>query len=72
MVRRFLGFVALFAACLCNESRVALGQAVSGAITGAVLDTTGAGVPGAKITATNLATNVQISVNANDAGYYNT
>ncbi len=71
MVRKFLGFVALFAACHCHEHRVAFGQAVSGAITGAVLDSTGAGVPGAKVTATNLATNVQFSVNANDSGYYN-
>src|SRR2546425_10702353 len=70
MVRKFLGFVALFAACHCHEHRVAFGQAVSGAITGAVLDATGAGVPGAKVTATNLATNVQFSVNANDSGYY--
>ena len=71
MGRRFLGFVALLATCLVSQQPSAWGQAVSGAITGAVLDATGGGVPGAKVSVTNLATNVQFSVNTNDSGYYN-
>src|SRR5579871_1368785 len=48
----------------------AQGQGVYGAITGAVTDPSGAAVPSAQVTATNIATGVQISAKTNTAGYY--
>src|SRR5881296_2979348 len=47
------------------------GQTERGNITGAVTDTTGAAVPGAVITITNLATNQSVTVTATGAGDYN-
>lgn len=48
-----------------------LAQAVSGTITGAVLDASGAAVPNAKITVTNVGTGVAVTIASNEAGYYN-
>jgi len=48
-----------------------LAQAVSGSITGAVLDASGAAVPNATVTITNQATGVAINTVSNEAGYYN-
>ncbi|PYV37225.1 MAG: hypothetical protein DMG06_28690, partial [Acidobacteria bacterium] len=45
-------------------------QAVSGSITGAVLDPSGNVIPSAKVQATNVATGVEYSVITNAAGYY--
>src|SRR5262249_34326646 len=55
------GFV--FAAAL-------LAQSERGAISGTVLDTSGAVVPGSRVTATNQATNVASTTESNEAGLY--
>jgi hypothetical protein len=47
-----------------------LGQAVSGNIIGTVTDPSGAGVPGAQITITNVGTNVSYQTKTNDSGNY--
>jgi len=44
-------------------------QAVSGSITGAVLDPSGNVIPGAKVQGTNLATGVEYSATTSQAGY---
>src|ERR1043165_3976575 len=48
----------------------AVGQTVTGSITGIVTDPTGAGGVGAKVTAQNTATGVQTAVQTNGAGVY--
>lgn len=45
-------------------------QSVSGSITGAVIDPSGAGVPSAGVTVTNPATGVRLSMTTNAQGYY--
>src|SRR6476619_6110876 len=56
---------------LCLGITSAWGQAVvSGEITGAVTDSTGAVVPGATVRATNIETNVVADTKANEAGLY--
>jgi len=47
-----------------------LGQVERGAIGGAVLDPTGASVPGARVTATNQATGTVATAQTTDEGYY--
>src|ERR1041385_5917224 len=42
----------------------------TGSITGVVKDPTGAFVPGAKVTTTNIATNIQLSTTTNEQGFY--
>jgi len=63
---------AVLALCLSLSflSGVALAQSERGTITGVVRDSSGAVVPGAKITITNQATNVAISATSNDAGEF--
>jgi len=58
------GATVLFAAsaCLAQESR--------GSITGKVVDPQGAVIPGAKVTVTNVETNVSNPVNSNSTGYW--
>src|SRR5215218_9668605 len=67
MQRVHLGFVALFITILPTG---AFSQAVSGSITGAVLDPTGAAVPGATVAVTNPATGVKLTATTNESGYY--
>ena len=71
MQRTVWGLIALICISSSVLPRNACAQAVSGSITGAVLDSSGAGVPTAKVSATNLATGVQISSETNQIGYYN-
>src|SRR5262245_17996488 len=52
-------------------SLAAWGQTERGNITGAVTDSTGAAVPGAAVTITNLATNQSVTVTTTSAGDYN-
>jgi len=54
-----------------QASGLLFAQAVSGSITGAVLDSSGAVVPKAKLTVTNSGTGVAVATTSNDAGYYN-
>lgn len=51
-------------------SSIALGQTITGSITGTVVDPSGAAVGGAKVTATNVATGVQTPTETNAAGIY--
>lgn len=46
------------------------GQAISGDLTGAVLDSTGAGIPNAKVEAVNTATGITSSTTTNQGGEY--
>ena len=46
-------------------------QTTFASLTGAVTDSSGAVVAGAKITATNLETNIQTTAESNEAGHYN-
>jgi len=48
----------------------AYSQTTFASITGAVQDATGAVVPGATVTATNVATNIKSTTKANEAGNY--
>lgn len=48
----------------------AFGQAEQGTITGAIRDASGAMIPGAKISATNIATNAVSSTVSDSSGYY--
>ncbi len=57
------------AACVLSSS-LAFAQAVSGDITGAVLDTTGAAIPNAKVVASSDATGVQTTAETNSIGVY--
>ena len=65
---RNLAFYSLVCLALCAGSLFA--QSERGSITGAVRDSSGAVVPGAKITITNPTTNVNISAVSNDQGEY--
>src|SRR5271163_4928698 len=47
-----------------------LAQTVTGAVRGTITDATGAIVPGADVTATNVATGVKTSTKTNQAGEY--
>lgn len=60
-------FWCLAVAALCSP---ALAQTVTGTISGTVADPTGAVIPGAKVTATNMATSVSTSVVTNNNGIY--
>lgn len=59
--------LAVLVLCLITPGRVAA-QAISGDLTGAVLDRTGAGVPSATVEATNAGTGVKIISRANGQG----
>ncbi|MBE7545147.1 MAG: TonB-dependent receptor [Bryobacteraceae bacterium] len=65
----------LFQSCalalmVCLACSVAEAQTITGSITGTVTDPTGAVVPGARISATNSATNISYTGASNDAGIY--
>ena len=51
-------------------SSLAFGQGSLGALTGTVYDSSGAAVPGAALTITNVATNVNWTAKTSSAGYY--
>lgn len=58
------------AAGLCTAPSRAAAQAVSGTLLGNVTDSSGAAVPGATITATEVETNISRTAMTNEAGYY--
>ena len=66
LFRLFLGCALAFVACILPASA----QTVTGAITGEVTDATGAVVPGAKVTAHDLDTNVDTPTTTNAAGLF--
>ena len=55
---------------LCAAPRPASAQAVTGTLLGNITDSSGAAVPGATITATQVDTNVSRTAVSNEAGYY--
>ncbi len=69
---RAVSFRAFIACCILAFfcSAAALGQTVTGAITGQVTDPSGALVAGARVTAENVATGVKIVAQTNAAGVY--
>src|SRR5882757_7810713 len=67
-MRRLQFCLAVFAVLALTIS--AFAQVQNGQITGTVTDPTGAAVPNAKVTVTNTATNLNISVATNASGNY--
>jgi hypothetical protein len=67
MRRYVVGVLLLF---VLGMSALAFSQASSGSISGTILDSTGAVMPGATLTATNTATGVLTTVLSNNAGVY--
>src|SRR5712692_10075506 len=55
---------------VCILSPLSVGQTITGAITGTVTDASGAVVTGAKVTASNIETNVVNGATTNDSGIY--
>ena len=49
---------------------IAMAQSGLGSITGHVSDSTGAAIPGAKVTVTNIATGISIDTSTNGSGIY--
>lgn len=72
LLSRFAACAALLAfAVLFNAMRLRAQSAIaSGAISGIVLDTSGAAVPGAQITATNVSTGLVLHTKTNNTGFY--
>ena len=69
---KVLGFV-LFATaliCLCGWTRIAEAQAIYGTIYGTVTDTTGAAIPNATITVTDVSKGTSVQVTSNQSGEY--
>ncbi len=63
--------LSLFAAiALLSLSPAAFGQSLGGSITGLIKDESGAAVPGAAVSATNLGTNVAYTATSNSVGNY--
>src|SRR5277367_5433735 len=60
----------LFALCFLFQPAFVRAQAISGDLTGAVLDASGAAIPNADVTAVNDATGVKASVQTGDSGNY--
>ena len=71
MIRLRLSARGLVAVCLAACCGSLYAQGTSGNITGQVLDPTGAGIPGARVAATNVSTNVTATTNATETGNYN-
>ena len=68
--RRLLGWAVLFAMLLGASALPAFGQIDRGAITGRILDSSGAVVPSATVTITNKATGVAITTSVDSDGEY--
>ena len=64
-------FALLLAAGLLFGATGAFAQTITGRITGSVLDQSGAAVPGATVTVTNLATGVTTDTRSDSSGVYN-
>jgi hypothetical protein len=68
-MRRF-NRLAASAVCALLLAATAFGQSERGTISGAIQDASGAMVPGAKVTITNIATNVGTAIQTNETGGY--
>ena len=65
-----LGLAVITALFLANLAIYAQSNASDGALDGYVLDQSGAVIPGAKIVARNVQTNVELTANADGQGYF--
>jgi hypothetical protein len=63
--------LAVLAVLLCIFSGAVCAQTITASVNGLVLDATGAIVPNAKITATNVGTNITYTATSNEAGVFN-
>jgi len=70
-MRTFRQLLKLVCLSLVASGAILNAQGTSGNITGQVLDPSGLGVPGARVAATNLATNVATTTTSTDSGNYN-
>jgi hypothetical protein len=68
--QRWFRYLFLLAAITLQAASGAFAQSIGGSITGLVKDESGAAVPGASVSATNLGTNVAYSATSNNAGNY--
>src|SRR5579875_1647582 len=70
-IRQSILCLALLVVAVCTGSTALNAQSTTqGAISGSVLDTSGAAIPGAKITITNSATNATITLVADASGFF--
>ena len=67
---RYIGSLAI-ALCLLIPICIIGAQTITGSFTGSITDSSGAVVPGAKVTATNQGTNVPYTASTNASGVYN-
>ncbi len=67
---KLAGFVFALLALLTISSGLVYGQAIDGSVVGTILDSQGAVVGGAEVSATNVATNVVAATKTNSAGEY--
>ena len=71
---RILTWIAVLSFCvalvLCLGTSVNAQSATDGAISGTVIDSSGAAVPNAKVTAKNVGTNAAVSSTTDDTGYF--
>src|SRR5262245_62206789 len=65
-----LATAAALAVCLCAFPSRAASQAVTGTLLGNITDSSGAAVPGATVTATEVQTNTSRTVVSNETGNY--
>ena len=70
MRNKGLFLACLLAFALAYPVRKGIGQAVFGGIIGTVTDSSGAAVPGAKVTVTNVDKGVSNTTTSNQSGYY--
>lgn len=70
MRNKFVVLAAILACALAFPAQKALSQAIFGGIIGSVTDPSGAAVPGAKVTVTNLGKGVSYSTTSNQSGFY--
>ena len=69
-MRNFHIKLAVILSLLCMGSTTAFGQTAYGSINGTVADASGAVIPGATVTLTNVGTSVENEVQTNASGYY--
>ncbi|HUA14394.1 MAG TPA: carboxypeptidase regulatory-like domain-containing protein [Verrucomicrobiae bacterium] len=67
---RSVGFIFALLSLLALSAVMAFGQAIDGNVVGTVVDSSGAAVVGADVTATNVATNVVATTKTNGTGEY--
>jgi hypothetical protein len=67
----YLGLSAVYCAALLISPRTAQGQETTGAVTGTVTDPSGAAIPNASVTATNVQMGTTWPTQTNSAGVYN-